>query len=102
MKIGQEKKKGICHTRINSINEGHKETERTQINGRYKDPMDYDPTFFPQYLSSTRRLAGLYLVHRSLTVAPGLSPQYSIKTSRKVGGVRPVIESMKDINMPRF
>ena len=88
--------------RINSINEGRKEIEGTQINGRYKDAMDYDPTLFSQYLSSTRRLAGLYLVHRSLTVAPGLSPQYSINTSRKVGGVRPVIESMKDINMPRF
>ena len=87
---------------INSINEGRKEIEGTQTNSRYKDPMDHDPTFFPQYLSSTRRLAGLYLVHRSLTVAPGLSPQYNIKTSRKVGGVRPVIESMKDINMPRF
>lgn len=88
--------------RINSINEGHKEIEGTQMNGKYKDPTDYDPTFFPQYLSSTRRLAGLYLVHRSLTVAPGLSPQYSINTSRKVGSVRPVIESMKDINMSRF
>lgn len=32
--------------RINSINEGRKEIEGTQINGRYKDPMDYDPTFF--------------------------------------------------------
>lgn len=88
--------------RINSINEGRKEIKGTQTKSRYKDPMDYDPTFFPQYLSSTRRLAGLYLVHKSLTVAPGLSPQYSINTSRKVGGVRPVIESMKDINMPRF
>lgn len=88
--------------RINSMNEGRKEIEGTQTNSRYKDPTDYDPTFFPQYLSSTRRLAGLYLVHRSLTVAPGLSPQYSINTSRKVGGVRPVIESTKDINMPRF
>ena len=88
--------------RINSINEGRKEIEGTQTNSRCKDPMDYDPTFSPKYLSSTRRLAGLYLVHRSLTVAPGLSPQYSINTSRKVGGVRPVIESMKDINMPRF
>ena len=88
--------------RINSINEGRKEIEGTKTNSRYKDPTDYDLTFFPQYLSSTRRLAGLYLVHRSLTVAPGLSPQYNINTSRKVGGVRPVIESMKDINMPRF
>ena len=45
------KTKGICHTRINSINEGHKEIEGTQINRRYKDPMDYDPTFFPDNTS---------------------------------------------------
>ena len=29
-------------------------------------------------------------MHRSLTVAPGLSPQYSIKTSRNEGRVRPI------------
>ena len=44
------------------------------------------------YLSSTLRFPGLYLVHRSLTVAPGLSPQYSMNTSRNEGGVRPGIE----------
>lgn len=96
MKISQENKRNLSYA-YKFQNEAHKEIKGTQINGRYKDPMDYDPTFFPQYLSSTRRLAGLYLVHRSLTVAPGLSPQYSINTSRKVGGVRPVIKSLKDI-----
>lgn len=88
--------------RINSITKAAKKLKEHKSTVDIRTLWIMTPLFFPQYLSSTRRLAGLYLVHRSLTVAPGLSPQYSINTSRKVGGVRPVIESMKDINMPRF
>ena len=69
--------------RINSINEGRKEIEGTQINGRYKDPMDYDPTFFPTiplvYTKTCRIVSGTQVSHGRSWTEPAVQHKHVTK-----------------------